>query len=212
MVVVPVSVLTLFFLHDHYDTEYQHTSFKRLCFFAATVFLLFAWIIAETRSRRQESFFQIGVQSSFYVYIFMVLTLTGYFILFREISAHSWWHKMMIRVDSRHRVNFELFKIFRIYKITDKQVLGNLVMLLPLGIYLPLLYKRLSGFLAVTSVCMLVSVIIELLQLITSFRSTDIDDVLLNTIGAGIGYLIYAMAKGVGKPAGSLSQMSTTLS
>lgn len=140
----------------------------------------------------------------------MVLTLTGYFILFREISAHSWWHNMIRRVDSRHRVNFELFKIFRIYRLTDKQVVGNLVMLLPLGIYLPLLYKRCSGFLVVIFLCLLVSVGIELLQLITSFRSTDIDDVLLNTIGAGVGYLLYTVAKGIGKPAGRLSPLPTT--
>jgi glycopeptide antibiotics resistance protein len=48
-----------------------------------------------------------------------------------------------------------------------------------------------SGFLKVTSFCMLFSVGIELLQLITSYRSTDIDDVLLNTTGAAFGYFTY---------------------
>jgi glycopeptide antibiotics resistance protein len=38
---------------------------------------------------------------------------------------------------------------------------------------------------------MLFSVAIELLQLVTSFRSTDIDDVFLNTTGAAFGYITY---------------------
>jgi glycopeptide antibiotics resistance protein len=38
---------------------------------------------------------------------------------------------------------------------------------------------------------MLFSVAIELLQLVTSFRSTDIDDVFLNTTGAAFGYITF---------------------
>jgi len=66
-----------------------------------------------------------------------------------------------------------------------------LVMLLPLGIYIPLLFPKLSGFFRVFLICLLVSVSIELMQLITSVRSTDIDDVILNTSGVAVGYLIY---------------------
>jgi glycopeptide antibiotics resistance protein len=121
----------------------------------------------------------------------MVLTLTGYFILFREVSAHDWWHKMMVRIDRKDHVNLQLFKMFRIYKIMSRQIVGNFVMLLPLGIFLPLLYKRISGFFGVFLVSLLVSATIELLQLVTSFRSADVDDIFLNTIGACTGFLIY---------------------
>jgi glycopeptide antibiotics resistance protein len=142
-------------------------------------------------NKEAVSLVQIGINSSFYVYIFMVLTLTGYFILFREVSMHDWWHKMVLRVERKDRVNLELFKVFKIYRVTNRQVLGNLVMLFPLGIYLPILYKKMSGFFKVVFICMLFSVAIELLQLITSFRSTDIDDVFLNTTGASFGYFTY---------------------
>jgi glycopeptide antibiotics resistance protein len=212
LVIIPVFMLTVFFLHKHYAAEYQHASSKRLSFFAITILLLYGWMLMETKHRKQELFFEIGLQSSFYVYVFMVLTLTGYFILFREISAHDWWHKMMVRVETKHRVNFELLKVFKIYKITHKQVLGNLALLLPLGIYLPLLYKKMSNFFVVSFLCMLVSIGIELLQLVTSFRSTDIDDVFLNTIGAGAGFIIYSIAKNINKPIENLSQVTPTLS
>jgi glycopeptide antibiotics resistance protein len=211
LVIFPVVVLTVFFLRDHYASDYKHVSNQRLFLFAISIVLLYAWIIIGSVKREQESFFQIGIQSSFYVYIFMVLTLTGYFILFREISVHDWWHKMIVRVERRDRVNLELFKVFKIYRITDRQVLGNLVMLLPLGIYLPILYKRISGFLTVSLVCMLFSITIELLQLITSYRSADIDDVFLNTIGASVGFIVYSIAVSAAKPVDKMSQVSATV-
>jgi glycopeptide antibiotics resistance protein len=190
LVLLPVMVLGFFYLYDHYDT-YRHVRNKRLVFLALTLVMLYGWIFIEVIIRKQKGFFQVATQASFYVFIFMVLTLTGYFILFREVSAHDWWHKMMVRIDRKDHVNLQLFKMFRIYKIMSRQIVGNFVMLLPLGIFLPLLYKRISGFFGVFLVSLLVSATIELLQLVTSFRSADVDDIFLNTIGACTGFLIY---------------------
>jgi glycopeptide antibiotics resistance protein len=191
LVLFPVLLLTVFFLHDHYARDYAHASKWRIILFSFTLLLLYAWMFYDLVNKEAVSLVQIGINSSFYVYIFMVLTLTGYFILFREVSMHDWWHKMVLRVERKDRVNLELFKVFKIYRVTNRQVLGNLVMLFPLGIYLPILYKKRSGFFKVVFICMLFSVAIELLQLITSFRSTDIDDVFLNTTGASFGYFTY---------------------
>jgi len=212
LVILPVLVLTVFFLHDHYASDYKHVSNKRLIFLGLTILLLYGWILIEVFYRKQSSVFNMVVQSSFYVYVFSVLTLTGFFILFREISVHDWWHKMELRVEKRTRVNFELFKMFRIYKMTSKQVLGNLIMLLPLGIYLPLLYKRTSSFFPVVIASMCISVTIELLQLVTSYRSTDIDDVLLNTTGAGAGFIIYLVTRTAGKQVSSISHITPSVS
>jgi len=154
-------------------------------------FLLYAWILIETFRKKQDSILFAAIQSSFFVYVFAVLTLTGYFILFREFSVHDWYDKMMLRVEKKDHVNLELFKVFSIYKFSNKQVIGNFVMLLPLGIYLPLIYKRISNLLIVLLVCMLVSIIIELMQLVTKYRSADIDDVMLNTAGAFVGYGLF---------------------
>jgi len=46
-------------------------------------------------------------------------------------------------------------------------------------------------------ICFLVSVGIEVLQLATSYRSTDVDDVILNTLGGGAGFLIYQLFKSI---------------
>lgn len=67
-----------------------------MLFLALTICLLYGWILIEVWVRKQISFAQIALQSSFYVYIFMVLTLTGYFIVFREVSANNWWDSVQI--------------------------------------------------------------------------------------------------------------------
>lgn len=191
LVALPVLFLTIFFLKENYKDEYSHAGAKRLLLFFFTVFVLYIWIVHFIIIRPQRNFWQLLIQSSFFVYVFMVLTLTGYFILFREISYNDWWQKMLHRIEKREHVNLHLFKIFSIYRITDRQIVGNLIMLFPLGIYLPLLYTRFSGFLQITLISLLVSIAIELLQLATSFRSADIDDILLNTIGACAGFVWY---------------------
>lgn len=197
LVLLPVLVITFFFLRLHYDNQYKNAPERRLLALVITVMIFYFWIIIDLAKREQQDLFQYLIQSSFYVYIFSVLTLTGYFILFKEVSAHDWWEKMLMRVSKRKGVNLTLFYSIKHYGYFAYQVLGNVAMLLPLGIYLPLLYKRLQHFLPVVFTCMLVSISIELMQLVTNFRVTDVDDVFLNTLGAGIGFLVFKIIAGL---------------
>jgi glycopeptide antibiotics resistance protein len=200
IVILPVAVVSLFYFRVLYHESYSGVSFKRIAGFVLSILLLYAWIVFVTIRRKQSNFLQVAVQSSFFIYVFAVLQLTGYFILFKEISSSDWWNKMNHRIEIHDRVNFEAFKTIGIYKIFDKQIIGNFVMLLPLGIYLPLLYigfRKAYSLFAVLLICFLVSVGIELLQLATSYRSTDIDDVILNTLGGCAGFLIYLIIKAI---------------
>ena len=194
LVVLPVLLLTLLYLKDHYREEYRHAGIERLLLFGATLLILYGWIVISVFIWKQRTAFSLLLQSSFFVYVFMVLTLTGYFILFREISSHGWWNNMRLRIRQEDHVNLTPFQIFKIYKLSDKQVVGNFIMLLPLGIYLPLLYNRLNNFFLVLLLSLLVSLTIELLQLATRFRSADVDDVILNTTGSLLGFALFKLA------------------
>jgi glycopeptide antibiotics resistance protein len=203
LVILPVMIVSLFYFRVLYHENYSGASFKRVVGLVLSILLLFAWIIFVTVRRKQNNFLHVTVQASFFIYVFAVLQLTGYFILFKEVSSHGWWDKMNQRIETHDRVNLEPFKTIDIYQTWGKQILGNFVMLLPLGIYLPLIYKRLRkayNFFVVLFICFVVSVGIELLQLATSYRSTDIDDVMLNTLGGGAGFLIYQMIKVIVTP------------
>ena len=76
-----------------------------------------------------------------------------------------------------------------------KNILGNILLLLPLGIFIPMFFKRLRSFKSTVITCALVSLSIEVVQYISmyfgNFRSCDIDDIILNTLGGMIGFIIY---------------------
>jgi len=72
-----------------------------------------------------------------------------------------------------------------------KQVGGNLLLGVPFGVLLPVLAPRTRGILRVAALTAAVMLLVELVQgaLVTG-RAFDIDDVLLNTAGALVGYLL----------------------
>lgn len=71
-----------------------------------------------------------------------------------------------------------------------KNLIGNLVLFLPWGIMLPLLGKRFKSakpFFLLTA-CVIIAV--ELLQLVFKVGICDVEDFILNMLGAAIGYII----------------------
>ena len=78
-------------------------------------------------------------------------------------------------------------------------ILGNVVAFLPLGVLLPGYTRRLRSAGAVLLAGALTSTAIETLQLLYTRRIADVDDVLLNTLGAGVGYLCFLLIAGAAR-------------
>jgi glycopeptide antibiotics resistance protein len=79
------------------------------------------------------------------------------------------------------------------------QLFGNLALLIPLGVLAPLVIPRLCHLRAFLTFALSVAVGIELLQLLQKvaligWRSIDIDDVILNTAGALLGFGVWRLA------------------
>ena len=81
-------------------------------------------------------------------------------------------------------------------------VIGNTAMFIPLGIVWPSVYKGLNTHRKVISAGIGFSLCIEILQLPFYSRVSDIDDLLLNSFGFIIGYLLYLLAKLLSKKVG----------
>lgn len=72
-----------------------------------------------------------------------------------------------------------------------KNLLGNVVLFIPLGLLLPALWQRQRRFrLFFATVCGSI-ILVELLQLFTTLGSLDVDDLILNVLGASIGFWIF---------------------
>ena len=75
-------------------------------------------------------------------------------------------------------------------------VIGNVALFIPSGIVFPILYRNLNSFWKVLGAGALLSLCIEILQLSFSRRASDIDDLILNTLGVAIGYAVFALIRG----------------
>ena len=74
-------------------------------------------------------------------------------------------------------------------------IFGNILMFVPTGIILPILYKRLDNFFKVALTGFLISFAIEIFQLPFVERTSDVDDLILNTLGVAIGYVVFIIAR-----------------
>ena len=83
------------------------------------------------------------------------------------------------------------------FRDTVKQLGGNIALGVPFGILLPVLVPKVRGLLRVVVTTALFMVLVELVQgAIVTGRAFDIDDVILNTSGALIGYLLLGRRMG----------------
>ncbi len=70
---------------------------------------------------------------------------------------------------------------------------GNVVMFIPLGMLLPILWRRWRKGWKCMLLCAAVIISIELIQLFAMLGTCDIDDLILNLLGAAIGYSMFAL-------------------
>lgn len=66
----------------------------------------------------------------------------------------------------------------------------NIVLFVPFGFFLPLLYKKYHHIKSIVLAGFLFSLSVEIVQMF-GWGSTDINDLITNTVGACLGYLVY---------------------
>lgn len=97
-------------------------------------------------------------------------------------------------------INLVLFKVFKQtyhtlfvdHYITYFLVnfLGNIVIFMPIGFFIPLLWNKKHSMLKTLAIGFLISFFIEICQLALP-RRTDVDDLWLNTLGTLLGYIVF---------------------
>lgn len=95
-----------------------------------------------------------------------------------------------------------------------KNTLLNVILFVPLGILLPFLWKRYGTLKATSMFGFSMSLSIELLQILT-YRATDINDIIANTLGTVLGYVLFCITARILPPvvkfAGKKNEVSTIL-
>ena len=87
----------------------------------------------------------------------------------------------------RPELNLNLIPFAGIIEDWKNSIL-NILLFVPLGIFLPLLWRRFRSAKRTIPTGFLTSLAIELLQILT-FRATDVNDLITNTLGTYLGFL-----------------------
>ena len=115
-----------------------------------------------------------------------------YFLCFAE-----WYGRT--GVSDEYRYNLELFKeIRRFIEYREElgvfavfaNLFGNILIFMPFGFFIAVASAR-RGFFKTIFFSFAVSLGVELFQLVTRVGSCDVDDLLLNTIGGALGYILF---------------------
>ena len=72
---------------------------------------------------------------------------------------------------------------------------GNILGFMPAGFFIPIMWKDKRGFFFTVCMTFQLSLQAEILQLIFRVGSFDVDDLLLNTFGGILGYLLLILLK-----------------
>ena len=131
------------------------------------------------------------------VLLVLYLSCLIYFMFFSESYGRT-------EVHVEYRYNLVLFREIRRF-LTYRDILGmpavllnvvgNVVVFIPYGCGLPLLFERLQSFWRIAVLTTAASLLAETMQLILRVGCFDVDDLLLNTVGGCAGYLIFLLMR-----------------
>lgn len=133
-------------------------------------------IFSLKNSRKRIQIFEEVYFVLFIVYIYLLVSIVSY----GELNVSSGVNLMPFKEILRYELFGELFMM---------NVIGNMILYMPLGYFIGYFIKTKKTFL-VMCITVFISLAGELLQTYIG-RCFDIDDIILNTLGAVIGFLVY---------------------
>lgn len=160
-------------------TQLVATAYKFLC--VAILCLLYQWFQMKVR-KVKIPLPRLALIWVFLVYLTYVFDVTGIGTL---------WYVL-------RNPNFreEMFVITEIFSYSPPMALFlNVLMTIPLGFLVPLIWRGFRSLFAITALGLLFSVMIEGSQLL-NHRNTMLDDLITNTFGAFLGGLLFFMLIG----------------
>jgi len=152
---------------------------------------------------KRQYILKIGIVLLSLTYVFCML----YLLFFLRISNRAGWmsgeaqkigywhtiwnHTNLIPFQTVIEFAWDFRRAHKILSFSFINLAGNVVMFVPLGIFLPYYWDSMRNFRKFVPVVMLMVIVIEVTQVLTLTGTCDIDDFLLNTVGSCIGLLLF---------------------
>lgn len=160
---------------------------RKLIILSGTVSILIYWIIRLIFKRENNDMRRDIIKSMFAIYITLALAITfdnlnSYYTITFSNSFNLLPLKETISMF-KNDISMALY-----------QVCGNVVLFIPFGIFIPLLYKKEQNIIKVGLLSFIFSLLIEISQFMLG-RIGDVDDLIFNTIGGIVGFITYILIK-----------------
>lgn len=184
------------------STVYIYTHIRLILVFVASLFLYISGYILVKKLNYSKKILKLNLIAYFIIYTITIITLT----LFDEIFGRNGialvnWNRELLNNYLNNAFNIIPFNTINLfingYKndvVTQKDffinVYGNLFVFMPYGIFIPLIFKKINKYCKFLIFIILFVLVIELLQFITLSGSCDIDDLILNVLGASAIYFV----------------------
>jgi len=154
------------------------------------------------------------------VYSYILLKV----ILFKfgSIDLSFLWEQLNRAIENPHRIqnrlqlaNLTPFKSIRMnlkHLSSPHDVInlfGNIAIFMPTGIFVGLMFRsKLLGFVGSCMTSFMLSMGLECSQLVFSMGTFDVDDLILNTMGGVLGYLVFLILRGLYTAVSSIGPVS----
>ena len=145
-------------------------------------------------SGRKKKIFRAVGKVLFLLYVVFLI----YFLFLAE-----WYGRTGI--SEEYRYNLELFREIKRFIIYREQLgafavfanlAGNILIFVPYSFFISVASRE-RGFFKTLFFSMGLSLCVEIIQLFTRVGSFYVDDILLNTIGGVLGYIIFLICNGI---------------
>lgn len=122
--------------------------------------------------------------------VMFLYALILFFLLFKKKSVGSF--QTINLIPFRTIIDYLFNKDVIVRSFAFSNIMGNIAIFIPLGIYIPLLINKKSIF-TNSAIVALISLCVEIVQYILAIGTADVDDIILNTIGGLLGILIFKL-------------------
>ena len=160
----------------------QAMTFASIAVLIYIFFIIIKYIYRKLRHKKCDSIWQMVISICLfgilciYLSYLISLTLSG-----REAGSRS------------NKINLELFGTFSTDGSISKNAAENVLLFIPFGILVPLMGHFFKRWWNLTLLAFISSMLIELTQLITARGYFEVDDIVLNTLGALLGYMAFSV-------------------
>ncbi len=179
---IPIIIICFSLMISCFRTDY---------IFIGSIFLLIAYLLFIKKENNQKLKKEI-TWILFILYIIFLLST----IVYTKLTTGTIYPELNIKsnivpfTSIIETITLLLTKTQGFYYIFDYLIL-DIILFMPLGLFLPILFPKTKKIKNFILICLTISIIKELFQLLLNVGMFNIDDIILNLSGAIISYTIF---------------------